>query len=90
MASAPAAAPAPPSPTDIIKSRGHVALLVFGAIVGVPVAVIASYFSRLVWGGTETSLFWCGYLDGAVRAGHQPALTALGAHAGERSAAREG
>jgi monoamine oxidase len=33
----------------------------------------------LIWAGTETSLFWCGYLDGAVRAGHQSALTALGA-----------
>lgn len=40
---------------------------------------------RLVWAGTETSLFWCGYLDGAVRAGHQSALTALRALAAERS-----
>ena len=40
---------------------------------------------RLIWAGTETSLFWCGYLDGAVRAGHQSALTALRALAAERS-----
>lgn len=32
---------------------------------------------RLIWAGTETSLFWCGYLDGAVRGGRQAALTAL-------------
>ena len=32
---------------------------------------------RLIWAGTETSLFWCGYLDGAVRAGRLAALTAL-------------
>jgi monoamine oxidase len=38
---------------------------------------------RLIWAGTETSLFWCGYLDGAVRAGHLAALRALGALADE-------
>jgi monoamine oxidase len=41
---------------------------------------------RLIWGGNETSLFWCGYLDGAVRSGHQAALTALRALAGPGSA----
>jgi monoamine oxidase len=41
---------------------------------------------RLVWAGTETSLFWCGYIDGAVRGGHQAALTALAALGGSRSA----
>ncbi len=53
--SAPAAAPtpAPPDPMDIVKSRGYVALLVFGAIVGVPVAVIAYYFLKLVADGQK-------------------------------------
>jgi monoamine oxidase len=41
---------------------------------------------RLIWAGTETSPFWCGYLDGAVRGGRQAALTALRALAGSRSA----
>jgi len=41
---------------------------------------------RLIWAGTETSLFWTGYLDGAVRGGHQSPLTALRALAESRSA----
>jgi monoamine oxidase len=41
---------------------------------------------RLIWAGTETSLFWCGYIDGAVRGGRQAALTALRALAESRSA----
>lgn len=41
---------------------------------------------RLIWAGTETSLFWIAYLDGAVRSGRQAALTALRALAESRSA----
>jgi H+/Cl- antiporter ClcA len=43
MVSDPATTPAPPSPgpMDMLKSRGYLVLLLFGAIVGVPVAVIA-------------------------------------------------
>jgi monoamine oxidase len=41
---------------------------------------------RVIWAGTETSLFWCGFLDGAVRGGRQAALTALGALAESGSA----
>ena len=55
MASDPAApAPAPdPAPTsqnpmDLLRSRSYLVLLIFGAIVGVPVAVIAYYFLKLV------------------------------------------
>jgi hypothetical protein len=33
----------PPNPVDLLKSRGYLALLLFGAIIGVPVAVVA-YF----------------------------------------------
>jgi monoamine oxidase len=40
---------------------------------------------RLIWAGTETSPFWCGYLDGAVRGGRQAALTALRALTESRS-----
>jgi monoamine oxidase len=41
---------------------------------------------RLIWAGTETSPFWCGYLDGAVRGGRQAALAALRTLAESRSA----
>ncbi len=34
---------------------------------------------RLHWSGTETSAFWTGYMDGAVRSGHAAALKAMGA-----------
>jgi len=47
---APAADPAPASqnPLQLLRSRSYLVLLVFGAIVGVPVAVIAYYFLKLV------------------------------------------
>ena len=32
---------------------------------------------RLIWSGTETADIWAGYMDGAVRSGHQAALQAL-------------
>ena len=53
MASDPAApasdpAPASQNPTDMLRSRGYLVLLVFGAIVGVPVAVVAYFFLKLV------------------------------------------
>ena len=38
---------------DMIKSRGYVALLIFGAIVGIPVAVVAYFFLKLVTAGQE-------------------------------------
>jgi len=33
----------------------------------------------LTWAGTETSTIWCGYMDGAVRAGRRAALDILNA-----------
>jgi monoamine oxidase len=33
----------------------------------------------LTWAGTETSTIWCGYMDGAVRAGRRAALETLSA-----------
>ena len=33
----------------------------------------------LTWAGTETSTIWCGYMDGAVRAGRRAALETLNA-----------
>ena len=32
---------------------------------------------NLIWSGTETADIWAGYMDGAVRSGHQAALQAL-------------
>jgi len=43
----PAASPEPasaPDPTAIIKSRSYVALLLLGALLGVPVATVAYFF----------------------------------------------
>jgi H+/Cl- antiporter ClcA len=53
MASDPAApapdpAPASQHPMDLLRSRSYLVLLVFGAVVGIPVAVIAYYFLKLV------------------------------------------
>jgi H+/Cl- antiporter ClcA len=46
-------APASPDPMDMLKSRSYLVLLVFGAIVGIPVAVIAYFFLKLVAGGQQ-------------------------------------
>ncbi len=40
-------------------------------------AALRPGIGRVIWAGTETSLIWTGYMDGAVRAGHQAALSAL-------------
>jgi H+/Cl- antiporter ClcA len=53
MASDPAApapdpAPAAQHPMELLRSRSYLVLLVFGAVIGVPVAVIAYYFLKLV------------------------------------------
>jgi monoamine oxidase len=42
----------------IISSRGH---------------VIREPFGRVHWAGTETSTYWSGFMDGAVRAGERAA-----------------
>ncbi|CAN7673678.1 FAD-dependent oxidoreductase [Cupriavidus necator] len=34
---------------------------------------------KLIWSGTETAEIWAGYMDGAVRSGHQAALQVLNA-----------
>ena len=36
-----------------------------------------SPFGRVHWAGTETSTYWTGYMDGAVRAGKRAALEVL-------------
>ena len=46
--STPAGAVAAPDPAAILRSRQYVALLVLGALVGIPVAVVAYFFLALV------------------------------------------
>jgi len=45
------ASPKPPKPLDLVKSKQYVMLLVFGAVVGIPVAVMAYYYLKLVTKG---------------------------------------
>jgi monoamine oxidase len=40
-------------------------------------AAIRRPFGRVHWAGTETSTYWTGYMDGAVRAGERAALEVL-------------
>ncbi len=42
------AAPAPPDPKELVKSRQFATLLLIGAIVGVPVAIVAYFILELV------------------------------------------
>jgi len=44
----PAPPAAPADPLELLKTRSYVALLMFGAIIGVPVAAIAYYFLKFV------------------------------------------
>jgi len=44
----PERAPAPPDPAAILRSRSYVVLLVFGAIVGIPIAAAAYFFLAVV------------------------------------------
>jgi monoamine oxidase len=36
-------------------------------------STIREPFGRVHWAGTETSTYWAGYMDGAVRAGERAA-----------------
>jgi monoamine oxidase len=49
---------------------GPVAVQVPGAITEYGLT-IRTPFRRVHWAGTETSTFWAGYMDGAVRAGER-------------------
>src|SRR3954453_11284942 len=48
MGSPTAPPPAPSSPTDILKDRGYLAVLIIGAALGIPVAVVAYFFLKVV------------------------------------------
>jgi H+/Cl- antiporter ClcA len=53
---APEPAPAPVGPTELLKSRSYVALLVVGAVVGVAVAAVAYFFLEAV-ARVQTEIF---------------------------------
>ena len=40
--------PVPTSPTEILKDRSYLAVLIIGAALGIPVAVVAYFFLKLV------------------------------------------
>ena len=50
--------------------QGNGSLVRFGPAIRKP-------FRRVHWAGTETSTFWSGYMDGAVRSGERAALEVL-------------
>src|SRR4051794_16555682 len=56
MRSPSAPPPAPSSPTEILKDRGYLAVLIIGAALGVPVAVVADFFLKVV-AGAQHSFF---------------------------------
>lgn len=51
---------------------GPGALVAYGPALRAPVG-------RIHWAGTETSPYWAGYMDGAVRSGERAAREVLGA-----------
>ena len=53
--------PATPSPLEVLRSRSYVVLLLFGAIIGVPVAAAAYFFLE---GFTELQQYLFGTLPG--------------------------
>jgi monoamine oxidase len=55
---------------------GPVALMAPGTMTGYG-ASIRRPFGRVHWAGTETSTYWTGYMDGAVRAGERAATEVL-------------
>jgi chloride channel protein, CIC family len=67
--SQPSASETPPNPAELLKSRSYVALLVFGAIIGVPVATIAYFFLKLV---AEAQHYFFTSLPGDLGFGHEP------------------
>jgi H+/Cl- antiporter ClcA len=59
----------PPDPAALLRSRSYVALLVFGAVLGVPVAAIAYFFLKAV---AELQKYLYTTLPGDLGFDHQP------------------
>ncbi len=58
-----------PSPAELLRSRSYVVLVVFGAIIGVPVAAVAYFFLKLV---AETQQYLFETLPGELGFDSQP------------------
>lgn len=65
----PSAREAPPDPVELLKSKSYVALLVLGALIGVPVATIAYFFLKVV---AELQRYFFTSLPGDLGFGHEP------------------
>ena len=61
--------PAPPDPASLLKSRSYLALLVFGAIVGVAVAFVAYFFLKAIG---EVQHYVYSSLPGDLGFSHEP------------------
>ncbi|QWF83788.1 flavin monoamine oxidase family protein [Amycolatopsis sp. CA-230715] len=64
--------------TERWSTGGPVAITGVGTISGYGQAIRATT-GRVHWAGTETSTYWAGYMDGAVRAGERASAEVLGA-----------
>ena len=60
---------APPDPETLLRSRAYVALLVFGAAIGVPVAVVAYFFLKAI---SESQHYFYSTLPGELGYGSVP------------------
>src|SRR4029077_1201569 len=56
MASPTDSSAAPPDPAQLLRSRSYIVVLVFGAVIGAPVAAIAYFFLKAV-SSTTTWVF---------------------------------
>jgi H+/Cl- antiporter ClcA len=60
---------APPDPFKLLRSNSYVALLVFGALIGIPIATIAYFFLKVV---AELQQYFFTNLPGDLGFGHEP------------------
>jgi H+/Cl- antiporter ClcA len=65
---------APPDPAQLLRSRSYVVVLVFGALIGAPIAVVAYFFLKLV---AETSTWVFTTLPGDLGFSGEPLLWPL-------------
>ena len=66
---APPATPMPPDPASLLRSRSYLALLLFGAIIGVPVAATVFFFLEAI---AETQQYMFETLPGDLGFDSQP------------------
>src|SRR3954465_751910 len=69
MPEAPAGPAVTPDPAELLRSRSYVVLLVFGAIIGVPIAAVAYFFLKAT---SELQHFFFTTLPGDLGFDHEP------------------